>query len=286
MDYIFGLELVNHNQVEIFNGTKVQNLYDNRVWQLANTPNTTPPIFSWEPALILGEAQRNFLQYPVQTNEIADNSVTDAKLGNRTLTDNTASSSLPGTGAVTTILQAIRNCLKWLTAQFDTATGHSHNGTDSRKISYNNLTDTPTNYVPNSRTLAGLDLTANRTAEEIKTALSITGGLSQGQVEFLSFLEGSISVTTLSSIPVTYQTVVATISSYQSFSVVKGLAQGRTIQVFVQNTSSNSIQITIPNTGDYISMSETTKTIRSYGWMEIHITSINGKYNIRVGEQE
>ena len=143
MNYIFGLDALNHSQLELFNGTKVQNLFDKRVWQLANTPNTMPPIFSWEMALIVSEAQRNFTADPIKTNEISDNSVTDAKLGNRTLTDAAAANTLPATGTLTSILQTVRNCLKWLVELFNTSTGHDHNGTNSKKVSYNDLNDTP-----------------------------------------------------------------------------------------------------------------------------------------------
>jgi streptogramin lyase len=153
MDYIFGEDAPDHDPAEIFNGTKVQNLKDFRVWQLANTPNTTPAVFEWEPALVISEAQRNFTANPVVTNEItdgaataakiADNAATDAKIGNRTLTDAAASSALPATGLLTTILQTVRNCLKWLVGQFDISTGHYHNGTDSRKIKYFDITSAP-----------------------------------------------------------------------------------------------------------------------------------------------
>ena len=33
---------------QIFNGTKVINLFDNNTWILTNTPDTQPPVFSWE----------------------------------------------------------------------------------------------------------------------------------------------------------------------------------------------------------------------------------------------
>jgi hypothetical protein len=80
MGYIFGEDAANHNASEIFNGTKVQNLNDNKVWQLANTPDTSPAIFSWEIALNVSIAQRDFTTSPIQTNEIGNGSVTSAKL--------------------------------------------------------------------------------------------------------------------------------------------------------------------------------------------------------------
>ncbi len=37
-----------HADTEIFNGTRVENEFDGVVWVLANTPDTDPPVFSWE----------------------------------------------------------------------------------------------------------------------------------------------------------------------------------------------------------------------------------------------
>jgi hypothetical protein len=174
MNYIFGAAAGNHSQTELFNGTKVQNLNDRRVWQLANTPNTNPVIFSWEAALVVGEVQRDFTATPIITNEITDSAVTDAKIGGRALTDAAAANTLPATGALTTILQTVRNCLKWLVNQFNTSTGHSHNGTDSRKISYSNLDDKPT--IPAAQqqvdwnATSGITSIANKPDPVLKTA--------------------------------------------------------------------------------------------------------------------
>ncbi len=210
MQYIFGADAGSHAQTEIFNGTKVQNLNDHRVWQLANTTNTNPVIFSWEPALLLGEAQRNFLQYPLQPNELSNNSVTDAKIGNRTLSDSEASDTLPSTGTLTAILQAVRNCLKWLTRQFNTNTGHSHDGVDSRKISYNDLEDKP----------------------------SGGGSLPYETQDFINFHKNYNSVTSLQNIPVSAQTVFAETTGNQTISVIAGTTSTSTIGL--QFTDMNS----------------------------------------------
>lgn len=39
-----------HPDTDIFNGTRVTNTFDGTVWILANTPNTDPAVFEWEPA--------------------------------------------------------------------------------------------------------------------------------------------------------------------------------------------------------------------------------------------
>ena len=77
---------------------------------------------------------RDFYLNPLETGEIEDSAVTDAKLGSRTLTDSDASETLPETSTLSTILQTIRNCLKWLAAQFDIDAGHNHDGVNSRAL--------------------------------------------------------------------------------------------------------------------------------------------------------
>ena len=80
MAYIFGADASNHTSAEIFNGTKVQNLNDRRVWQLANTPDTSPAVFEWMEALAVSGAQRDFTANPIATGEITDGAVTSDKL--------------------------------------------------------------------------------------------------------------------------------------------------------------------------------------------------------------
>ena len=64
------------------------------------------------------------------------------------------SSELPTTGNVIDLFQQIRNFLKYVKNMFDPNidTGHTHNGLNSARISYNNLTDTfvITDYVDNN----------------------------------------------------------------------------------------------------------------------------------------
>jgi hypothetical protein len=71
---------------QIFNGTKVQNLADRRVWQLANTPNTTPPVFEWMPALIVETEQRDFTAQPILRTELAPGSVGTNQIGGGAIT--------------------------------------------------------------------------------------------------------------------------------------------------------------------------------------------------------
>jgi len=68
----------------------------------------------------------------------------------QTLTDAAASSTLPATTKTTinTLLQTVRDCLKWLVGMFDTNSGHKHDGTDSSKIDFTNIGNKPT--IPNA----------------------------------------------------------------------------------------------------------------------------------------
>jgi hypothetical protein len=42
-----GEETVVHSLLEIFNSTRVNNLFDNNCWELTNTPNTIPAVYEW-----------------------------------------------------------------------------------------------------------------------------------------------------------------------------------------------------------------------------------------------
>jgi hypothetical protein len=71
-----------------------------------------------------------------------------------TLADAAASDVLPTITSSTfaSLFQTIRNCLKWLVGKFNVTTGHVHNGTDSPKIGYANVTGTPTIPVKTTKT--------------------------------------------------------------------------------------------------------------------------------------
>ncbi|MDR1644226.1 MAG: hypothetical protein LBS05_00150 [Tannerellaceae bacterium] len=99
------------------------------------------------------------------------------------------------------------------------------------------------------------------------------------------FYDGSNSVTSLANLPITKHTVRAEIDYNQSISLTSGLTVGRTVQVFVKNTSTSIRTITIPTTGSYTSMSGASVTIAAAAWIEVHITCYaEGLYNIRVGD--
>jgi hypothetical protein len=107
------------------------------------------------------------------------------------------------------------------------------------------------NYVQTSRTIAGLDLSANRTAEELKTALGITESLTVTDRALLDFIEGYTTVTTLTNINVSVkQLIIATVSTNQSLSLT-GVPPSNIAHVLVKNSSASAITVAIPTTGAY-----------------------------------
>jgi hypothetical protein len=78
--------------------------------------------------------------YPNPT--IGDGKVTDAKIGDRTITA-TATDTETLTGAFTTLLSSLSGRIKALLARFHATTGHKHDGIDSPKVAYSNLSGTP-----------------------------------------------------------------------------------------------------------------------------------------------
>jgi hypothetical protein len=83
-----------------------------------------------------------------------------------TLTDAAASDALPETteSTVASLLQTIRNFLKWTASLFDVDTGHDHDGENSKKVDYSDLAETPT--LPTS-VITGVSGTASATQYDI-----------------------------------------------------------------------------------------------------------------------
>jgi hypothetical protein len=79
-----------------------------------------------------------------ETIDHPDSSVTDSKIGNRTLIAATATDTETTTAStLTTLLQSLSNRIKKLLDRFHATTGHDHDGTDSPNVDYTNITSTP-----------------------------------------------------------------------------------------------------------------------------------------------
>jgi len=111
-------------------------------------------------------------------------------------------------------------------------------------------------------------------------------GESLALVDYLKFLSGKNSVTSLALLPVTKRSAYCTLSSASTLSLDGSLAEGREIHIRVVNSTASAITITLPTTGDFISKKNdgtniSSVTLPASGSLEINIWSVNSKYYIR-----
>jgi hypothetical protein len=75
---------------------------------------------------------------------LADDEVTDAKIGERSVNDTSSDSGANNAKNLTAWIQQFYSNIKALLARFDTSSGHNHDGTNSRQIAYSSISGTPT----------------------------------------------------------------------------------------------------------------------------------------------
>lgn len=99
---------------------------------------------------------------------------------------------------------------------------------------------------------------------------------------YYDFVTGFSTVTSITSLPITYRNVVATISAGATIGVASIPAQGRELHVIIKNSGSANITINLPNTGNYICTNED-KFIEIYPGLygEVHILSDGSKVYVR-----
>jgi hypothetical protein len=141
--------------------------------------------------------------------------------------------------------------------------------------------------VDTARTIAGIALSSDITAAALLSALGLTNDFNNEYKDYIDFMTGANAATSLASLPVTKQTIYATLSASQSaLSLAAPLPTGRTIQIFCRNATSSAITVAVPSAAPYTNMGDASYSIPTGGWIEIHITAYaDGLYNIRVGEQ-
>lgn len=99
-------------------------------------------------------------------------------------------------------------------------------------------------------------------------------------------IESYTTATTVASLDVNYKTIYVTLSENASLSVSgTGTAyNGRSITAYVYTAS--SVTITIPTSGDYISMCGSSFTTTAGGWVEFSLVCVNGVWHIAKLEAE
>jgi len=83
--------------------------------------------------------------------------------------------------------------------------------------------------------------------------------------------KGVNTVTTLASLPITKRLVTATVSAATTISLLSDLSIGDELHIIVYNSTASAITQTLPNTGNYISLSGTSISIPATSRIEINI---------------
>lgn len=151
----------------------------------------------------------------------------------------------------------------------------STSGTNTISIPY--VTYNDTGHV----TAAG---TRTHTINEATT--STPGLMSSSDKTKMDRLESYTTATTVASLDVNYQTIYVTLSENASLSVsgTGTTYNGRTITAYVYTSS--SVTITIPTSGDYVSMCGSSFTTTADGWVEFSLVCVNGVWHIAKLEAE
>ena len=99
-------------------------------------------------------------------------------------------------------------------------------------------------------------------------------------------LESYTTATTVASLDVNYKTIYVTLSENASLSVsgTGSAYNGRSITAYVYTAS--SVTITIPTSGDYVSMCGSSFTTTAGGWVEFSLVCVNGVWHIAKLEAE
>ena len=94
------------------------------------------------------------------------------------------------------------------------------------------------------------------------------------------------TATTVASLDVNYQTIYVTLSENASLSAsgTGSAYNGRSITAYVYTGS--SVTITIPTSGDYVSMCGSSFTTTADGWVEFSLVCVNGVWHIAKLEAE
>ena len=141
-----------------------------------------------------------------------------------------------------------------------------------------------TGTVPTSK--GGTGLTAIGTAGQVLQVNSGGTGLEWGTVSGggESRDKGVNNVTTLASLPISKRLVYATVTSATNISLSSSMEIGDELHIVVYNSSASAVTQVLPNTGAFVSMSNSYIPIPASGYVEINIICrATGSYIIRAG---
>lgn len=115
---------------------------------------------------------------------------------------------------------------------------------------------------------------------------SVNGLMSINDKIKMDYLDSYTTATTVTNLNVNFQSIYVTLSNNATLSAkfTGSSLNGRSITVFVYTPS--SVTITIPTTGDYVSMCGSSYTTKAGGWVEFSLTCVAGLWHIAKLEQE
>lgn len=118
---------------------------------------------------------------------------------------------------------------------------------------------------------------------EITTNNGITGGpiTTSGAIGLANTVIGTTTTSSITNIPVTNRTVLATISADANLGFAALPAEGFEVHVIIHNSSSNLITITLPSSGNYICTNSDILDVKGSGYAEVNIVTVNNKGYIR-----
>lgn len=159
--------------------------------------------------------------------------------------------------------------------------------TTLHKHSYNNLDDKP--IIPDAQIQSDWNQANNTAKDFIKnkpTIPTVTNDFTNDYKGLLDRVSGFNSVTTLTSLPVTKQSIIASVTAATTISLAATLTNGLLLHIKVYNTSTSAITQTLPTTGSFESKktdgtNKTSISIPAGGNAEISIWAINDKYIIK-----
>lgn len=96
-----------------------------------------------------------------------------------------------------------------------------------------------------------------------------------------AFFTGANVVDTLENVPISKKVVFAQLNVSQSFSLADIPETGKQIHIIVYNEGQDVISIALPNSNNYVCLSDTALSVNSGSHAEINILTINGLMYIR-----
>ena len=175
---------------------------------------------------------------------------------------------------------------KNLTLNYNTSAAKDHNETGYITSTSDTLGGIQVGYLPTANTFAVQLDASNNAYVRIPFAEESSGLMTEEQFNKVDRLRNYITSTTVASLNVNYENIYVTLSANASLSASATGADynGRTITAYVYTASARTI--TIPTTGNYVSMCGSSFTTTAGGWVEFNMVCINGIWHIAKLEQE